>query len=222
MKAKDWIYARILPSLLWAMVHGIHGSLKIRSAGEDEIRNLNRRGKRIVYVFWHGQSFFLIKYMAHRNIHLIASPSRDGRLGADVLKRFGYGIIFGSSHKSPIRAIIQSLQAMRRGRDMAIAVDGPRGPFHQAKPGALFLAKKMNASIVPTVTAALPAWTFRSWDRFVLPRPFARAAIVFGKPVLLSPDLSAETLEKESRMIEEELNRLTDLAGRMTGFPAKS
>jgi lysophospholipid acyltransferase (LPLAT)-like uncharacterized protein len=221
MNVKDRLYAGVLPPLLYTIVAILFNTLKIRSINEEKIKELNRRGKRIVYAFWHGQSFFLIKYMARRNITIIASPSRDGKLGADVLKRFGYGIIYGSSSKSPIRAIIQSVQAMRAGRDMAIAVDGPRGPLHQIKPGALFLAKKMNASIVPAVNSSFPALTFRSWDRFILPRPFARSVMVFGDPVLLSPDMSDETMQNETRMIEAELNRLTRLADRMTGYKDK-
>lgn len=218
MKLKEWTYLRLFPGVLWILVHLIFDSLKIRSSGEKPILNLNRKGQRLVYVFWHSQMFFLIKYMAKRNISIIASPSRDGKLGADVIKRFEYGTIMGSSNKSPIRAVIQSVQAMRAGQDIGLAVDGPKGPRHQMKAGALFLAKKMNAPIIPVANSSYPSWTFRSWDRFVLPRPFARSAIVFGKPVYLSGDLSEETIRKETRMIETELKRLTTEANQMTGY----
>jgi len=216
MKWKDWTYTYLFPPLIWAFLHIVYNSLKMRSIGEEKILELNRKGQKLVYVFWHGQNFILIKYMAGRSISIIASPSRDGRLLADVLRMFGYGIIPGSSDKSPIRAIIQSLRTMRAGRDMAVAVDGPKGPVHQMKPGALFLAKKMNAPIVPLADSAFPAWTFRSWDRFFLPRPFARSVLVFGDPIRVSPDFSEETVQKEIRKIESELDRLTASANRIT------
>ncbi len=216
MKLKDWTYTHLFPRLIWALLHIIFNSLKIRSISEEKILELNRSGQRLVYVFWHGQNFIMIKYMAGRNVSIIASPSRDGRLLAGVLRMFGYGIIPGSSDKSPIRAIIQSIRVMKAGRDMALAVDGPKGPIHQMKLGALFLAKKMNAPIVPLANSAFPAWTFRSWDRFFLPRPFSRAVMVFGDPIRVSPDLSEETVQKEIRIIESELNRLTALANRIT------
>ena len=156
--------------------------------------------------------------MSRRNISIIASPSRDGRLLADVLRMFKYSIIPGSSDKSPIRAIIKSIRAMKTGQDMAIAVDGPKGPFHQVKPGALFIAKKMNIPIIPGSNSSFPAWTFHSWDRFILPRPFARTVICFGKPIWLSSDFSENTIQQETRKIERELNRLTQLADCMTGY----
>ena len=218
MKWITFVYERLLPPVLWALIHVFYNTLRIRSIGEETVRELRQKGQRVVFAFWHGHSFFLIKHMSRRGISIIASPSRDGRLLADVLRLFHYGIIPGSSDKSPVRSIIQSVRAMRAGQDMAIAVDGPRGPRHKMKPGALFIAKKMKAPIVVGVNSSFPSWTFRSWDRFVLPRPFARSVMAFSKPIQLSPDLSEESIQNEIRIIESELNRLTLLADRITGY----
>jgi lysophospholipid acyltransferase (LPLAT)-like uncharacterized protein len=218
MKIKDWLYARVFPRLLWVLVHVIHNTLKITSVNEEPIRGWTGLNRRLVYVFWHGRSFFLIKYMSRRNITIIASPSRDGRLLADILRMFHYGVIPGSSDKSPIRAVIQSVQTMRGGGDMAIAVDGPTGPRCRMKPGALFMAKKMNAPVVVGTNSCSPAWTFKSWDRFILPRPFGRGVMVFSDLIWLSPDTDDETVRKETAMIEAELNRLTKAADEITGY----
>ncbi len=190
MKWKEWVYERILPGCLELVVRAIIGTLKVRSFGESALRAMYALDKRVVYVFWHDRAFFLIPYMARRNIHIIVSTSRDGLLMANVLSRFRYGVIPGSSDKSPVRAVIRSIQTLREGHDVAFAADGPRGPRHALKPGAVFLAKKSGAPVVPASWSASSSWFLRSWDRFIVPRPFARIVIRFGAPMRLSAVLS--------------------------------
>jgi len=202
----------MLPPIAWGAINALSVSLRIHFHGMNEIEKLKSERKRIVYVFWHGRQFLFARYMVNHNIGIMVSPSLDGRLIANTLKIFGYEIIHGSSHRSPVRALIRSVQTMERGFDVAFTVDGPRGPAYKVKPGALFLAKKMNAVIVPATSSAYPSITFKSWDEYLLPKPFSQAAIVVGKPFIPSSDTGEDTLREECRRIENILNEITKQA----------
>jgi lysophospholipid acyltransferase (LPLAT)-like uncharacterized protein len=209
MMLNDWIYSKILPSLSRACITMLSGSLRIQSKGEKYIKEVNKEKRPIVFVFWHGRQFIFVNYMAHKNICIMSSTSRDGILQANILKKFGYEIIYGSSAKSPVRALVGSIKKIRMGFNVAFAVDGPTGPIHKVKPGALFLAKKTNGVIIPGTFFAFPAITLGAWDKYLLPLPFSRAIILFGKPFYPLPSLNDNIIEKECVYIEEMLNEMT-------------
>ena len=142
----------------------------------------------------------------------MTSTSRDGILVANIMKKYGFQIIPGSSHKAPVRALKQSLGKMMSGSDMLIGVDGPRGPIYRTKPGALYLAKKSNATVVPIIFGAYPAFLLNSWDRYLLPKPFSHAVIMYGDPLQLSSKMNREIIQRESEQIDSILNRLMQKA----------
>lgn len=145
----------------------------------------------------------------------MSSTSRDGILQASILKKFKYEIISGSSAKSPVRALIGSIQKMRMGYNVGFAVDGPTGPLYKVKPGAIYLAKKMQVPIIPISFSANPAIILKSWDKYLLPKPFAKSAIIFGKPFCPSANLDGNTVISECKNLENILNRLTLQADRI-------
>ena len=111
--------------------------------------------------------------------------------------------------KSPVRALVGSIQKMRAGFDIAFAVDGPTGPLHKAKPGALFLAKKMDALIIPVSFSAQPSITMKSWDEYILPKPFAHAVMFFGEPFHPSSELGEDIVQAECLFLEKTLNQIS-------------
>jgi len=215
MNIKDWSYQHVFPTLAWVSINSLSVTLRIQSIGENNIEQLRKKGKKIVYTLWHGRQFLPVRYMAKKNICIMSSTSHDGILQANILKKFGYEIVYGSSAKLPVRALIGSIQKMRTGFDVAFAVDGPTGPLHKVKPGALYLAKKMNALIVPTTFSAHPAITLKSWDKYLLPKPFAQAVMVFGEPFHPSSDLNENTIQNECRALEKTLTQISDNADSM-------
>jgi lysophospholipid acyltransferase (LPLAT)-like uncharacterized protein len=207
-RLESWAYRRLFPPVIAFFVRMVSISLRLHWVGREKLEPLWRENRRLVYAFWHGRHFMMIHPFRNRKISVLTSTSRDGRLLADALTWFGYDNIPGSSHKSPVRALMASVQKTREGFDIAFAVDGPTGPRHQVKPGALFVAKKANAWIVPLSFSAGSSWTFHSWDRYLLPKPFARIVLILGDPYRPSSDLSAETVEKERLELERTLLRL--------------
>jgi hypothetical protein len=136
----------------------------------------------VIWVFWHGTQMALLA-RPRRPTAVLVSLSKDGQLQAGVMRRHGMIVVRGSSSRRAAGGLRGLLRELARGRDIAFAVDGPRGPRHSVKPGALVCAQRSGAKLVPLGVHASSAITLRAWDRFLIPLPFSRVDIVIGKPV---------------------------------------
>ena len=149
----------------------------------------------IVFCFWHGAQAGLLAHPRPRPVAVLSSLSRDGELQTRILSRLGFLVRRGSSSRGGARGLREIIGTVGEGADAAFAVDGPRGPLHKVKPGALSAAKATGASVVPITTRASGSWIFeKAWDRYQLPKPFARVEIVRGAP--LENDAPPEALER--------------------------
>jgi lysophospholipid acyltransferase (LPLAT)-like uncharacterized protein len=92
--------------------------------------------------------------MAKRKATIMSSLSRDGELQAHILAGFGYRIVRGSASRGGARGLIGMKRGMRDGYHAGLAVDGPKGPIHEVKPGVIYLAKKTGAPVIPVLTSA--------------------------------------------------------------------
>jgi lysophospholipid acyltransferase (LPLAT)-like uncharacterized protein len=138
----------------------------------------------------------------------LISPSVDGELGAMVVRRVGGVVIRGSSSHTGARALRDYYQALsREGVSPAITPDGPRGPPWKVKPGAVLLAQLSQRPIIPMAYAASRAWKIK-WDKFVIPKPWARVAIALGEPVYIPKGLDAAGLEQHQADLERRLKAL--------------
>jgi hypothetical protein len=165
-----------------------------------------------IYAFVHGRQVPLLRWPRPRTA-VLASLSRDGRLQARVMRRFGFDVLDGSSSRGGARALALALERLRAGDDLALAVDGPRGPRGVVKPGVAYLASRAGAAVVPMASACPNAWRARrSWDRFTLPRPFSRVVVAAGDPIVVPEGLPVEQLETVRAALERELGRLATLA----------
>jgi lysophospholipid acyltransferase (LPLAT)-like uncharacterized protein len=217
-KIENWLYSHVYPRLLAGLITCIHATLRVRTAGDERVRDLRAENRRIVFAIWHGRHFMVIPRLGSPNVCVLTSTSRDGTLIADILKKFGFLIVPGSSHKSPVRALLLSIQRLREGKDLIFAVDGPTGPIYEVKPGALFVAKKADAVIVPVTFSSKPAVVFKSWDRYMLPLPFAKTSWLYGEPFRPTDDPSDAAVENERVDLQNKLNRLTVEADRLAGY----
>jgi lysophospholipid acyltransferase (LPLAT)-like uncharacterized protein len=141
-------------------------------------------GAPLVFCFWHGRQAGLFAHPRRGPVAVLSSLSRDGDLQARILARLGFTVLRGSSSRGGAAGLKGLVASLRGGADAAFAVDGPRGPVHLAKKGALVAARLTGATIVPITTRASRAWVFESaWDSYLLPKPFARVEIVRGEPI---------------------------------------
>lgn len=137
-----------------------------------------------VLVFFHGRMWPLLAWERRRPTTVMVSRSKDGELLARVLGVLGMEVARGSSSRGGASALAAITKQLRKGSDAAFAVDGPRGPCGEVKPGALAAARAAGAVIVPMGAAIAGGTVFRrSWDRFALAWPFGRAAVVVGPAV---------------------------------------
>jgi lysophospholipid acyltransferase (LPLAT)-like uncharacterized protein len=90
----------------------------------------------------------------------------------------------------------------------AIAPDGPRGPVHQCKPGAVLLSQLTGKPILPVSVAASRTWRLSTWDQFEIPLPFSRVAIAFGEPFKVPRGTGADGIRRMQAELAERLNAL--------------
>jgi lysophospholipid acyltransferase (LPLAT)-like uncharacterized protein len=173
----------------------------------------------VIYTVWHGH-ILLLPYLYGRRyrIHALTSRSRDGEVLSRFIQGFGIHVVRGSSSRGGARALLALARVIRdAGDNVLIVPDGPRGPRHVAQSGAVVLAKMTGAPIVPLAFGAAPCSVLRSWDAFVVPHPFARAAVVFGPPLTVPPAADREVVEAKRRELEAVLLGITGAATRAAG-----
>lgn len=143
------------------------------------------KDRRLVFCFWHGEQASLFAYRHSNPVVVLASLSQDGQLQTQILQRLGFTVCRGSSSRKGAAGLKAVIRKMVSGCDGAFAVDGPRGPAHVAKEGALEAARQAGGLIVPMRTSASSKWVFaKAWDAYCLPKPFARVTIEVGHPAL--------------------------------------
>ena len=162
-----------------------------------------------IYGFWHGLQAPLTFTHAGRPVVIMVSQSKDGDIAAGVLHRFGMQTVRGSSSRGGRTALKSLMAAAVEGLRPGLTPDGPRGPARQVKPGILYLAGRLGVPILPVSSSARRRIAFKSWDRFELPLPFNRIAVVYGRPVEVRPE---DHLRDKMAELKAELDRTADRA----------
>lgn len=178
------------------------------SEGADAFDRLVARGEPPIIVVWHGRILPGIMFWRDRGIVVVISENFDGEWIARVLARFGFGAARGSSSRGAVKALVRVKRLMAQGHPAAVTLDGPRGPAEHAQPGAVWLARATGRAILPFHIEASSAWTLRSWDRALIPRPFARVSMAVGPPLYVARDVDDAGLERRRVDLEVELGRL--------------
>jgi lysophospholipid acyltransferase (LPLAT)-like uncharacterized protein len=211
--------ARILSFIGWSLISLWSRTLRIRFVNQEVPDGLAAGGKNFIYAFWHGRQFLL--FYTHRNSHIVipASESRDGEIQAGIIGRFGFGVVRGSSKRKGAQAYIGLMKALKNGKCIAIAVDGPRGPIYEVKQGITSLAGKFGKPIVPVVVSAKRSWVLeKTWDKYVLPKPFTECVIMYGDPIIVN-GAEEEELENKRKELTVALNTIMAEADASFGVP---
>ncbi|HSW38115.1 MAG TPA: lysophospholipid acyltransferase family protein [Acidobacteriota bacterium] len=193
----------------WA-IRCIGGTLRWKVIGWDNYEAAHKAGKRHILVFWHGRIVPATWYFRSRGIVVMTSRNRDGEYIARVIRRFGYGVARGSSSRGGYGATVQTLRALKEGRDVGLTIDGPRGPRYVAKPGAAYLAWKTGNPVVPFTVVLENRWIVRSWDHFQIPKPFSRACLIIGEPIYVREGDGKKELPLYEKKIQDALDELRE------------
>lgn len=185
---------------------------RIRVVNGEYIRDLRRAGRPFIFALWHGQLLPLLWHHREEGVLILVSEHRDGELVARAARSLGYGLIRGSSTHGGGRALISLVRELQSGHEVAITPDGPRGPARTFAPGALVAAQRSESFILPIAASADRAWRLRSWDRFMIPKPFARVTVAYGAPTKVLATTSRAAAEEGARF-ERLLNEVVEIAG---------
>ena len=188
-------------------------TLRFQVQGAEAFQQFRRHGRPVIFAFWHS-GILPLAYL-HRNEGAVVLVSRhaDGEYIARVVEGMGFRTARGSSTRGGVQGLRELIRYVREGRDAAVTPDGPRGPARRFKAGALVLAQLTGAPVIPVGVRPGRCWRVNSWDRFVVPGPFARLQVEYGDPHVISRDAGAEELNAQARALEEVLNRLSGEPG---------
>ena len=204
----DRTRGRILGFIAWLVAWCIARTLRWTVEGREHVEAARAAGP-LAWASWHGRQLLTIDFHGGTKVVVLASLSRDGEIQTAMLERFGYRVERGSSSRGAARALLSMARAMREGWEPAIAVDGPKGPLHGVKQGIVALAKHESARIIPTMASASAGWVLPSWDRAFIPRPFARAVMLYGAPVQVPKGIDDAALEAIRAGLEDTLRAMT-------------
>jgi lysophospholipid acyltransferase (LPLAT)-like uncharacterized protein len=164
---------------------------------------------------WHNRLLIfplvLQRFLPNRGGAALISASRDGDLLADAVRRFGYDVVRGSTSRMGASAILQLTEVLASHRDVVITPDGPRGPAYELGPGVIFLAQKSGAAVLPMNLEFSHCWRLGSWDRFIVPRPFAKVRVLINQPHRVRPTNTAEEFETERLALQKAMMALVEM-----------
>ncbi|WP_258864896.1 lysophospholipid acyltransferase family protein [Helicobacter sp. MIT 14-3879] len=156
--------------------------------------NDNVYNNNAIFVFWHGEflmlPFLYRKIRKNPKIFVISSEHFDGELMVKLYSYFGFKSIRGSSSKGGRRVLIQAFSKLKEGFDTAITPDGPKGPYHSIADGVVAMAQKTGVNVVVLQTISSKFWQLKTWDKFIIPKPFASIKYYALEPFKLDSNLT--------------------------------
>ena len=191
-------------------------SLKIEKHNYEVIENLNLKNQNYVLAFWHGT--MLLPWYLHGapNFAALTSKSKDGDLLAKILKKWNYNVVRGSSSTGGDVALGIMVDYARNKYSIAITPDGPRGPRHKFKAGAVVTAKKTKTPMVLAGIGFKRKKILSNWDKFEIPYFFTTAGIVYSDPIYVDSNLTFEETSGIIFKCEEKLNEIQTQAQEFT------
>jgi lysophospholipid acyltransferase (LPLAT)-like uncharacterized protein len=169
----------------------------------------------VIFALWHNRIFTMPPIWrgtggkARKSV-VLTSASKDGTTLATAMSMFGLGAIRGSSSRRAVSALIGMKKALQDGADVCVTPDGPKGPRYTVQPGVIKVAQATGAEIIPIHIRYSSAWRLKTWDRFVIPKPFSRVSVTFDKPHRIAPDMDTEAFEAARVALEHCLTQGSD------------
>lgn len=205
---------RMIPPTAFLVGRALWASLRLEVFGSEHVAAAYEKHGQVIMSFWHNRLLlFPYAYRYQMQLHrLVAMVSRshDGQLVAGFLERFGFRTLRGSSSQGGMAIFSQAVRMAREGYDIAISPDGPRGPRYQVQPGIIKLAQMTGLPILPVSYQVSIRKEIDSWDRFIVPGPFAKVAVEVSAAITVPRRAGKEQLELARIRLQDELIRLND------------
>ncbi len=205
----DPLLLRVVPPAAALAIKGLMSSCRVVAVeGAERAESaVGRAGGGAVYVTWHQRMSYHFHHFGSRHVTMMISRSRDGEYAARTAAWLGFRDVRGSSTRGGSEALREIISRMRRGEIGGMLADGPRGPARVAKMGSVIMAREAGVPMIPVLWGADRCCMFNSWDRYMVPKPFARVVILYEEPIWVPRQAEGEELERLRRLLETELNR---------------
>jgi lysophospholipid acyltransferase (LPLAT)-like uncharacterized protein len=194
--------------VLFQLVDILCKTLRISITNREVIDELEKQNKNYIIGFWHGTMLLPWYLNRNKNFAGLTSKSKDGDLLAKILKKWNYKVLRGSSSVGGDVALGLMVDFARNGYSIAITPDGPKGPPHKFKAGAVVSAKKSGLPLVLVGIGFKNKKFLGSWDSFQIPIFFTRANVIYTEPFYIGNNLSREETSKIIEQCEIRLNEL--------------
>jgi lysophospholipid acyltransferase (LPLAT)-like uncharacterized protein len=205
---------QVLTPILKLTLKSLWSTYRVRVVGSEHILRFIRDRKPIIPCYWHQMHIICSYYMVQLQkeglkLGFLISPSMDGEIAAMVMQSWGARIIRGSSTRTGARSLQQLYRIITREKVSTVNTpDGPQGPVHAFKPGAIMLSRMTSAPIIPLAYAADRSWQLRTWDKFLIPKPFANVLLLIGEPQEIKTGSKFADLQSRQEEMEEVMGAL--------------
>lgn len=199
----------VLPRVVWVLLSIVGRTWRFEVITEEGVIPLDfgQRTLPEIYCFWHQCVFPCTVYFRHTRAVILISQSFDGELITRTLKMFDYDAVRGSSSRGAREGLIGLAHMIDTGRSAIFTADGPRGPIYQTKMGPIKLAQITGVPINVFHLEPEHAWVMRSWDRFLVPKPFTRICVSWARQLHVPADLPTEQFEPMREQLNATIER---------------
>jgi lysophospholipid acyltransferase (LPLAT)-like uncharacterized protein len=199
----------VVPRLVWALLWILSLTWKFEVIAEEGVTPylLGLGATREIFCFWHQCVLPCTVYYRRTGGTILISRSFDGELITRILNLFGFHAVRGSSSRGAREGLLGLKDVIERNRPAIFTADGPRGPIYQTKMGPIKLAQMTGAPIGVFHLEPRRAWVMKSWDRFLVPKPFTRICVSWGKWTHVPADLAPEAFEPKRQELNANLER---------------
>lgn len=182
---------------------------RVRREGNEAFDAMRARNEPFIVVFWHGEIVPITWIHRRSGFAPLISRHADGEVIARIVEGLGYRTVRGSTTRGGVRALLETAQYVNDGITVGFTPDGPRGPRHVFAPGALIVAQRTGRPIIALGATASRAWHLKSWDRHLVPKPFATVTIRYSEPQYVQAGAARDAVQEQSRF-EKLLGSLAD------------
>jgi lysophospholipid acyltransferase (LPLAT)-like uncharacterized protein len=199
----------VVPRVVWGLLWVVSRTWRFEVIAEDGATALPW-GEGVgadVFCFWHQCVLPCTVYFRRTGATILISRSFDGELITRILGLFGFSAVRGSSSRGAREGLLGLKGVIERGGPAIFTADGPRGPIYQTKMGPIKLAQTTGARIGAFHLEPERAWVMRSWDRFLVPKPFTRIVVSWARWTEVPRDLAPEDFEPKRVELNEAIER---------------
>lgn len=191
--------------LIWILATLLGSTWRVSTDDPHNYRPSTKQHRCFIFSFWHAHLLGISYIFRNTNVHTLVSGSRDGRIAARIARLWHHRIIVGSSSHGGGDALRKAVRILNVNGSIGITPDGPRGPRHQVKPGVAQMAVMAQVPVVCLTLTSDRFWQLRSWDGFIIPKPFARVTIRIHAPLMPPAHTAKEQWDSFREEIEKEM-----------------